>query len=310
MSEPGINLFTATISCYLISLTVTIDINGQPVSYITGGSDEICNGNSTTWSAPDGMITYLWTSPSGFTSFTRDVTISTAGIYTLIISNMSGSESCSRNLIVDPELLPGSINTTLREFCSGGTAVIGGTNPPYGPATGGSGSYIYTWQLQLGCTGEWIDIPGTNMTSYTPVAPSITTCYRRKVTDAACNDEAWTDFKRFEIYEDLVSQTIVPWPADLTVCSGFPVSATFTGGSGGFPGGTIDSYEYSLNSGASWSSYSPGVNISTTGLSGTDIVRIRTRRIPVGVSGCNYGSYVGVAWSVNPSPNTSAIYHW
>ena len=310
MSEPGINLFTATISCYLISVTVTIDNNGQPVCYITGGSDEICYGNSTTWSAPDGMITYLWTGPSGFTSFTRDVTINTAGIYTLIISDMSGTESCSRNLIVDPELLPGSINTTLREFCAGGTTVIGGTNPPYGPATGGSGSYIYTWQLQPGCTGEWTDIPGTNMTSYTPVAPSITTCYRRKVTDAACNAEAWTDFKRFEIYEDPVSQTIVPQPADLTVCAGSPVSATFTGGSGGFPGGTIDSYEYSLNSGASWSSYSPGLNISTTGLSGTDIVRIRTRRIPVGVSGCNYGSYVGVAWSVNPSPNTSAIYHW
>ena len=307
MSVPGIKLLPITI-IYLISGSLTTD--GQPVCYITGGSDEICYGNSTTWSAPDGMVTYLWTGPSGFTSFTSDVTINTAGVYTLLISDISGTESCSRNLIVDPELLSGTINTTLREFCAGGTTVIGGTNPPYGPATGGSGSYHYTWQLQPGCMDAWTDIPGTNMTSYTPVAPSITTCYRRKVTDAACNAEVMTDFKLFEIYEDPVSQTIVPQPTDLTVCAGSPVSATFTSGSGGFPGGTIDIYEYSLDCGVNWSPYSPGLNISTTGLSGTDIVRIRTRRVPTGVSGCNYGPYVTVSWSVNPTPNTSAIYHW
>ncbi len=232
-----------------------------------------------------------------------------AGNYTVIISDIYGTGTCSRNLIADPELLPGSINTTLREFCAGGTTPIGGTNPPYGPATGGSGSYNYTWQLQAGCAGEWTDIPGTNMTSYTPDAPAITTCYRRKVTDLVCNTEAWTDFKRFEIYEDPVSQNIVPEPENLTVCAGSPVSATFTGGSGGFPGGSVDIYEYSTDSGSSWSAYSPGQNISTTGLSGPDIIRIRTRRIPINVSGCNYGLYVMVAWRVNPVPSTSAIYH-
>ena len=251
MSEPGIKLLTVTISVYLISTSITT--NGQPVCYITGGSDEICYGNSTSWSAPDGMITYLWTGPSGFSASTRNVIVNRAGSYTLIISDIQGTESCSRNLIVDPELLPGAINTTLRELYSGGTVAIGGTNPPNGPARGGSGSYIYTWQLQPECTGEWTDIPGTNMTSYTPVAPFITTCYRRKVTDIACNAEALTDFKRFQIYEDPVSQTIVPQPADLTVCAGTPVSAIFTGGSGGFPGGTIDIYEFSTDSGAIWS---------------------------------------------------------
>jgi hypothetical protein len=308
MTEPGVKLLFVIICCQLIFLS--IQINGQPVCNITGGADEICYGNSTTWSAPDGMIIYLWNGPSGFSAFTRDVTISSDGSYTLIISDLSGTSTCSRTLITDPELLPGSINTTFREFCAGGTTVIGGTNPPYGPATGGSGSYNYTWQLQVGCMDAWIDIPLTNTTSYTPVAPSITTCYRRKVTDMVCNNEAWTDFKRFEIFEDPVSQTIVPQPANLTVCAGFPVSATFTGGSGGFPGGTVDIYEYSSNGGGNWSVYSPGQDISTTGLSGPDIIRIRTRRIPISVGGCNYGLYVIVAWSVNPLPGTSAIYHW
>ena len=92
---------------------------------------------------------------------------------------LSGQPGC--------ELSPGSINTTLRQFCVGGTTAIGGTNSPYGPATGGSGSYTYTWQMQEGCTGGWNDISGTNTTSYTPAAPAVTTCYRRKVTDMVCN---------------------------------------------------------------------------------------------------------------------------
>ena len=307
MSELRIKLILGPVCWYLVSLSVTS--NGQPVCSITGGNDEICTGNSTIWSAPGGMSSYLWSGPSGFNAITQDITISTAGTYTLIISDLSGTTSCSRNLVVDPELSPGSINTTLRQFCTGGTTVIGGTNPPYGPATGGSGLYIYTWQSQVGCSGGWIDIPGTNLTSYTPDAPPVTTCYRRKVEDPICNTEKWTEFKIFEIFEDPVSQTIVPLPENLTVCAGSPVSATFTGGSGGFPGGTADIYEYSTNSGTSWSTYSPGQNIPTAGVSGTDIVRIRTRRISTGVNGCNYGSYVTVTWSVNPLPNTSSIYH-
>ena len=307
MIELEIKLLSGFVCWCLVSLSITI--NGQPVCSITGGSDDICYGNSTTWSAPDGMNIYLWIGPSGFSAFTRDITINTAGNYTLMISDPNGTSSCSRNLSVNPELSAGTINTTLRQFCAGGTTPIGGTYSPYGPATGGSGSYTYTWQLQEGCTGGWTDLPGTNMTSYTPAAPAMTTCYRRKVTDIVCNTETWTDFKRFEIYEDPVSQTIVPQPVNLTVCAGTLISATFTGGSGGFPSGTVDIYEYSTNTGTSWSSYSVGQNITTAGLSGSAVVQIRTRRISTGVDGCNWGSYVTVARSVNPLPNTSAIYH-
>ena len=294
--------------CWLM-IACRITLYGQPACFITEGSDVICFGNSTTWRAPDGMATYYWTGPSGFTSSAREITISITGDYTVTISDLNGTNSCSRKLTVNPELSPGSINTTLRQFCVGGTTAIGGTNSPYGPASGGSGSFSYTWQMQEGCTGGWNDIPGTNMTSYTPVAPLVTTCYRRKVTDILCNTDAYTDFKRFEIYEDPVSQNIVPSPANLTACSGTSISATFTGGSGGFPGGTSDIYEFSINSGSTWSAYVPGENIQTSGLSGASVVQIRTRRISTGVNGCNYGSFVIVTWRVNPLPATSAIYH-
>ncbi len=287
----------------------TIILYGQPACQITGGSESVCSGNSTTWSAPEGMDSYYWSGPSGFTAITRDITISLAGEYTLIIYDINGSNSCSRLLTVFPELAPGSINTTLRQFCTGGTAAIGGTSSPYGPATGGSGSYFYTWQLQTGCAGEWSDIPATDMTSYTPVAPPVTTCYRRHVTDALCGTEAITGSKKFEIFEDPVSQDINPSPVSTSICSGIPVSAVFSGGSGGYPGGYTDIYEYSTNSGTSWSQYSPGSEISTSGMTGSGLVQIRTRRISTGVNGCNYGAYVIVSWSIKPSPSTQAIFH-
>jgi hypothetical protein len=294
--------------CWLL-IAFRMTLNGQPACFISGGTDIICPGSSTTWSAPDGMATYYWTGPSGFSASTREITISTQGGYTVTVSDLNGTNSCSKNLTVYTELSPGSINTTLRQFCSGGTAAIGGTSSPYGPATGGSGSYEYTWQLQEACTGSWIDISGTNVTSFTPAAPPITTCYRRKVTDIICNADACTDSKRFEIFEDPVSQNVIPSPADLTVCAGTFVSATFTGGSGGFPDGCTDTYEFSTNNGTSWSAYSPGQNIPTTGLTGSNIVQIRTRRISTGVNGCNYGVYVMVPWSVKPLPVTTAIFH-
>jgi hypothetical protein len=163
--------------------------------------------------------------------------------------------------------------------------------------------------MQEGCTGEWIDIPGTDMTSYTPAAPMVTTCYRRQVQDVVCNTVAFSGYKRFEIFEDPVSQTIEPLPSILNVCSGTYLTATFSGGSGGFPGGTTDIYEYSTDNGSSWNGYFPGQNISSGGLSGSNAVRIRTRRISTGVNGCNYGSWVYVSWSVRPAPITSNIYH-
>ena len=358
---------------------------GQSTCNITGGSDAVCSGFTTTWSSPAGMTTYSWTGPSGFTAVTQDITISISGEYTVILTDFSGTISCSRTLTVNPlpvitknqinvqcygestgsidltvsggtpeysyswsngstsedlnnlpsgdysvtvtdvrgcnatvsthlsniypALLPGSINTSPRQFCIGGTTPIGGTSSPYGPATGGSGSYYYTWQIQEECTGEWKDISGTNLTSYTPVPPVKTSCYRRKVNDIVCNKVAYTDFKRFEIYEDPVSQNIVPSPANLKVCSGTLISATFTGGSGCFPGGCTDIYEYSTSYGTSWTTYSPGQNIATTGLSGSNILRIRTRRISTGVNGCNFGSFVNISWSVISLPATSAIYH-
>src|SRR5690606_25101072 len=201
---------------------------------------------------------------------------------------------------------PGTINNDQTDFCLGGTRPIGGTNSPYVLASGGVAPYNCLWQIDAGCTGNWVDIPGSASTSYTPVAPTTEGCYRyrRKVTDA-CGAIAFTGHREFTIYPDLVSQNIVPIVSG-AVCTGTDLSATFSGGGGGVPGIFNDVYEVSTNGGSTWSTYTPGNNISTTGLSGNNVVRVRTQRVSSGVDGCNQGDVITFSWTVNALPSVTA----
>ncbi|MFN8244573.1 MAG: PKD-like domain-containing protein, partial [Ferruginibacter sp.] len=89
-------------------------------------------------------------------------------------------------------------------------------------------------------------------------------------------------------------------PATATVADGTPVSATFNAGSGGT--GCSDDFRYTTDGGATFLPYTPGSNISTTGLAaGTGMVFIEGRRANCS-SGCQ-GAYVVLAsWGVSPLP--------
>ncbi|MBK6826976.1 MAG: HYR domain-containing protein [Chitinophagaceae bacterium] len=89
-------------------------------------------------------------------------------------------------------------------------------------------------------------------------------------------------------------------PASITVADGTPVSATFNAGSGGT--GCTDDFRFTTNGGISYLPYTPGANISTTGLAaGGGTVVIEGRR--AGCSSACQGSYVGlVSWVVTPLP--------
>jgi large repetitive protein len=89
-------------------------------------------------------------------------------------------------------------------------------------------------------------------------------------------------------------------PATSTVADGTPVSATFNAGSGGT--GCADDFRYTTNGGASYLPYTPGSNISTTGLAAADgTVTIEGRKANCS-AGCQ-GTYDALAsWIVTPLP--------
>ena len=304
----GIRKLVLGAGCWVV---FAFTASGQCLFTATASSTPIlCNGETSTITivaSTGGVIPYTY-SFNGVIQVGNGVFSGIpAGInYSWSVTDANNcSPAVSGNITISqPDLLlPGTINTNLSQFCLGGRGVIGGDIPDYIQASGGSGNLIYTWQIDIGCTNSFTDIPGANSPSYTPDPPTSlgSTCYRRKVTDGnGC--EAFTGVKTFEVFPDLVSQSIIPSPSNLAVCAGTQVSATFTGGSGGFMGGYTDIYEYSTNSGVNWISYVSGQQISTVGLSGTDVLRIRTRREAYGVDGCNWGDYVIVSWKVNPLP--------
>ena len=81
----------------------TLVVNPPPTCTITGGSNSVCVGSTTTWSATAGMTTYAWTGPGGFTASTQTITIGTAGTYTVTITDANGCQStCARTLVVNP----------------------------------------------------------------------------------------------------------------------------------------------------------------------------------------------------------------
>jgi hypothetical protein len=89
-------------------------------------------------------------------------------------------------------------------------------------------------------------------------------------------------------------------PATATVADGTPVSATFNAGSGGT--GCADDFRYTTNGGASYLPYTPGSNISTTGLAaGSGIVFIEGRRAAC-ASLCQNSYVVLASWVVTPLP--------
>ena len=98
-----------------------------------------------------------------------------------------------------------------------------------------------------------------------------------------------------------VSPTVLlKTPASMVVADGTPVSATFNAGSGGT--GCSDDFRYTTDGGVTYLPYTPGTNISTTGLAaGSGHVFIEGRRANCS-AGCQ-GSYKVLAmWRVSPLP--------
>jgi len=84
----------------------------------------------------------------------------------------------------------------------------------------------------------------------------------------------WTPY-RPATSPSLVSKT--PNTASICTANTANVSATILGGSFGIGGQATDSYQYSIDSGINWNSYTSGTNISTA--SATGAIMIRARRL-------------------------------
>jgi len=188
------------------------------------------------------------------------------------------------------------------------TVVADPTAPTLNAATPANGSTVCVGQDVsatanagsggTGCTDEYqFSInSGSNYNSYTPGTAIPTTGLagqtviiqaRRICSGDGCDGAA-------ETFATIASWTVVADPtaptlnvanpsSGSTVCAGHYLSATITAGTGGT--GCTDEYQFSTNSGGSYSAYTPGTPISTGGLAGQTVI-IQTRRVCTG-DGCD-----------------------
>ncbi|HET9325606.1 MAG TPA: HYR domain-containing protein, partial [Candidatus Eisenbacteria bacterium] len=81
-----------------------LTVNPNPVCSITGPA-ETCEGTSVELCGPDGNYGYAWNGPGGFTADTRCITVSAAGDYSLVVTDLATkceSASCSHTLATTP----------------------------------------------------------------------------------------------------------------------------------------------------------------------------------------------------------------
>lgn len=195
-------------------------------------------------------------------------------------------------------------------ICSGSTAIINDSSQAFEAARGFSD---YQWQYSTNGT-TWLDIAGaTSKNLSTTVLTNISTTpitYQIRRVALFCVDFRNTaSYRKYPVYSNIKNIVVYPQPiagtlynatpASGTICKGVFVFAQVNAGTGGFTDAN-DEYEYTLNNGISWQSYTPPYGISTA--TATNTIKVRTRRTAGSLSGCNT-----TPWSEIASWNISAI---
>lgn len=196
---------------------------------------------------------------------------------------------------------PSTLTADVTSVCVGyvGNIVLTATFPYATNSTADVISDYSTVQFYSGsCGGTLLGTAAhvNGIATLTVSAPASNTTFYARGT-SSCETSTCLSVS-YTVNPQPVADTIIRNPVANSVCEGDIIYATFAGGYGG--GGSVsDIYEVSTNGGSSWSTYVPGDSINTTGLSGNNVVRVRTRRISTGQNCTPSTLYNEEFWNVH-----------
>lgn len=287
------------------STILPVTKNALPTPVIAGSAN-VCESQTGVVYSVGAFSSYSWAVVGGTimsgqntSSITVDWGAAGAGSVSVSVTNINGCIGTD-NLPVTINALPTVTLGTNPTVCQGTVAA----NLPYSGATGTPNQYMIDYDAAANLAGfvdvAWTALPVSPIVLTVPGAPAGVYNGTLKVRNALLCESAIYNFT-VTIEGTPVAGTLTKSPNVATTCAGTPVSATLTPGSGG--NGT-DVIEYSTNTGGTWATYTSGNPISTTGLSGANVVQIRTRRLG---TVCPPSAYNTVMWSVEATPVAQTI---
>ena len=153
-----------TVQIFIVLIMVAVSYNSSACNItpliIPNGSTSICQGSNVTLSTDSAYVSYLWS--DGET--TQSIYVTTAGSYSVYVTNSSGCNGTSAITVVIVNPLPTPTITTSgpTTFCTGGSVTLtSNTGVSYLWNTGattqsivdsGSGSFYVTVTDINGCT--------------------------------------------------------------------------------------------------------------------------------------------------------------
>jgi gliding motility-associated-like protein len=282
-----------------ISNEVTIFVTPSSISgNITASTNPICSGTNTTLTLSGflGSIQWqrniggVWTNIAGATNptfATPNLTATTS--YRAVVTNgvCSSINSNPITIVVDEQSIAGTVTTLIPSICEGNSSQLS--------VSGTLGNI----QWQTNASGTFVDIVGETFNNYTTPILTNSTAYRVVVTNGVC-PAINSNTVNIIVEPQPVASVLTRIPTDAIVCQNQIIAASSTPGSGGGTSGT-DQYQFSINTGNTWTNYTPGNNITTAGLVGNDIIQIRTRRVST-LTGCANTPWDVETWTLVPQP--------
>lgn len=271
-SSAGSKTVTLQINGTGPTATKTVIVNANPTipTITAGGSTTICTGESVTLTAPAGATSYAWS--NGAT--TQSINATTAGSYTVTVTNASGCQSTSTATTITTKAKPASTTASSNSpICAGGTIQ-------------------FTAGTQAGATYQW---SGPSFTS-TLKNPSIANCtvansgtYELRTVVNGCMSDPTT-----------ITVVVNPTPSLPVITSNAPVCA-----------GANLTMDGEVIAGASYSWTGPDGFTSTSRtntINNVTSVKAGSYKLTITVSGCTsaQSSKVVVVKTIPTAPTASS----
>jgi hypothetical protein len=291
---------TSALGCTGIAANTTVEVNAKPVAVASSNSPVYETTTISLSGGPDGMASYAWTGPNGFSSSLQNPTIPNAtlnisGTYTLIVTNSSG---CTGTITTNVTVLQLPIPSAPTLLSLGNGTYGEGASITY---TWNSSEWGTNYKLTVSTSSNPLDTSKFklnaelgNVTQYTDTGyPNNGTTYYWWVS--AGNSRGWAAQSQVNAN----GFSFINWPpppsAPALVYPGTPPAGQQGPGNGTYVPGTSITYQWNASAGAT----NYFLLVSTSGNSSD-------------TSKYKFANYVGNVTQFTDTnyPNNCTTYYW